>query len=81
MRKPTITPPEMVIFLGGAACTLGGAPLPKMLSLTPPATPPPRPSMPATPKPLDGGASFSVTCRIVCGIRVGAVSWLFIISD
>jgi len=49
------------------------------MRLTPPALPP-KPSAPATPKEL-GGASFSATILMSCGIRVGAVNWLFINSD
>src|SRR5438309_2411145 len=78
---PWATPAEMFTFLGASAFTLGALLLPEN---RPPITPPelpPRPSMPATPKLLEGGASFSATFLMSLGILVGATSWLFIISD
>ena len=73
-NMPAATPPEMLTFFGTAACTLGALlPLPNTLPITPPLLPP-SPSMPATPKPELGGASFSATILMSCGIRVGAVS-------
>jgi len=49
-NMPCATPPEMFTFLGASAFTLGpDCPL-KMPPITPPLLPP-RPSIPATPKP------------------------------